>query len=455
MTLQMRYAALSDVGRIRKDNQDAGYASRHLLVVADGVGGQAFGDVASAESVAALRRLDVPPPDDMIEALAGAMHRANDRLTEVIETRPETEGMGTTMIAMLFNGEQVAMGHIGDSRAYLLRDGELAQLTQDHTFVQSLVDEGRITEEEARFHPHRNLVLRVLQGQHDIEPDLTTFEVQPADRLLICSDGLSGFVDADEIAELLGRGSIDDACANLVRVALTSGSTDNVTVVIGEIVDGSATTGTDGAAPPLAAVDDAPMVVGSAAEPMSPARGPHDTSSQQPVVDDETSVDPEELRYAPRAPRRFRWLVRASVLIVLLIVAGIGATLGYNWTQQQYYVGTYAGQVTIYKGVSQDVPGITLHSVFEQTALTVEALPSYNQQQVTSGIDADNLTDARVIVNRLQALADKCANGTSTTGCTGATAPTTPPATRPTKKPVRHHRHHHRRHRTPTSGATR
>src|SRR3954465_11097573 len=160
--LALRYAALSDVGRVRKDNQDSGFASEHLLVVADGVGGAARGDLASSTAVQALRRLAGPPPADLLEALAGAIHRAHDRIAELVEQDPELDGTSTTVTAALFDGIRIGVAHIGDSRGYLLRDHTLSQLTKDHTFVQSLIDEGRITAEESRTHPHRNLILRAV-----------------------------------------------------------------------------------------------------------------------------------------------------------------------------------------------------------------------------------------------------------------------------------------------------
>src|SRR6476620_7805079 len=169
--LELRYAALSDVGRVRKDNQDSGYASGNLLVIADGVGGAARGDVASSTAVLALRRLDGPAPGDLLEALAGAIHRAHDRIAELVEQDPELDGTSTTVTAALFDGNRIGLAHIGDSRGYLLREGTLSQLTKDHTFVQGLIDEGRITEDEARVHPHRNLILRAVDGVHEPEPD--------------------------------------------------------------------------------------------------------------------------------------------------------------------------------------------------------------------------------------------------------------------------------------------
>src|SRR5919112_175899 len=179
---RLRYAAVSDVGRHRKENQDSGYASEHLLVIADGVGGAAYGDVASATAVQLLRRLDAAPDEEMLGALAGAVHRIHDRLAEMVEQDEELDGTSTTVTAALFDGRRFGFVHVGDSRAYLLRDGQVQQITKDHTFVQTLVDEGRITEADSRVHPHRNIILRAVDGAHDTEPDLFHVDARPGDR---------------------------------------------------------------------------------------------------------------------------------------------------------------------------------------------------------------------------------------------------------------------------------
>src|SRR5919112_3835372 len=322
--LGLRYSALSDVGRVRKDNQDSGFASPNLLVVADGVGGAARGDVASSTAVQALRRLDGPAPDDMLEALAGAVHRAHDRIAELVEQNPEFDGTSTTVTAALFDGERIGVAHVGDSRGYLLRDGTLSQLTKDHTFVQSLIDEGRITEDEARTHPHRNLILRAVDGVHETDPDLFELDVEPGDRLLLCSDGASGVLTRERLADILGTGSVDYAAVELVRASLEAGSSDNVTCVVADVYDPA----TDDNDDPSAAASTGPMLVGAAAEQPRragqskvPFRGHRggDTGELDPVdagpsggqVDRQSAgrgeVDPEELRYAPQAPRRGRW----------------------------------------------------------------------------------------------------------------------------------------------------
>lgn len=412
--LRLRYSAVSDVGRHRKDNQDSGFASGRLLVVADGVGGQAFGDVASATAVHLVRRLErteddpdaavvdgVTGAEDSLSALAGVVHRIHDRLAEMVEQDSELEGTSTTLTAALFDGSSLAFAHVGDSRAYLLRDGTLRQLTTDHTFVQTLIDEGRITEEESRVHPHRNIILKAVDGVHDSDPDLFAVDLQAGDRVMLCSDGCSGVLDEADIVDHLGSGTVDSAALDLVRASLDAGSTDNVTVVTAEVVEAATPDGEESAA---AAVG--PMLVGAAAaQPRRgmlsriPFRRQHDTGELDPVDDE---VDPEELRYAPRVPHHSRGL-RGGLLVLLALLLLVGAAIGgYTWTQQQYYVAADGPQVAVYKGVQMDLPGVTLSEVYETSSLRVKELPEYDAGLVDGGIVADSLSDARTIVDNLE-----------------------------------------------------
>ncbi len=408
--MKLRYAALSDVGRVRRDNQDSGYAGPHLLVVADGVGGSASGDVASSATVEVLRQLDTSPGNDILSALAGAIHRSHDRIAALVAERPEIEGTSTTVTAAIFDGTQIGVGHVGDSRGYLLRDGSLSQLTTDHTFVQSLIDEGRITEDEARVHPHRNLILRAVDGVHEPEPDVFTLEVAPGDRLLLCSDGCSGVLPDADLARLLGDGTPDYAAVTLVNAALDAGSTDNVTVVIADLVDDDATEDPDTSAAAVVG----PLVVGAAAE-ASRRRGigsgrsarAADTGELEPVKGSTggEGVDPEQARYAPRPPRKFIWARRVGALGLVCVLVAIVAIAGYKWTQSQYYVADDGTEVAIFRGIEADLPGVRLHQVEESSALELADLPTYNARQVRDGISANSLDDARGIITRLERLA--------------------------------------------------
>lgn len=191
MTLVLRYAARSDRGLVRSNNEDSVYAGARLLALADGMGGHAAGEVASQLMIAALAHLDDDEPGgDLLGKLAAAVREGNAAIADQVEEEPELDGMGTTLTAILFAGSKLGLAHIGDSRAYLLRDGQLTQITRDDTFVQSLVDEGRITPEQAHSHPQRSLIMRALTGS-EVEPTLTVREARAGDRYLICSDGLS------------------------------------------------------------------------------------------------------------------------------------------------------------------------------------------------------------------------------------------------------------------------
>ncbi|QNE19921.1 serine/threonine-protein phosphatase [Kribbella qitaiheensis] len=434
MTLSLDYAALSDVGRVRRNNEDSAYAGPHLLLLADGMGGAAAGEVASAAAVQVIRRLDTSgiTGPDMMEALAGAVHRANERLSELVEEDPEREGMGSTVTALLFDGEHLGMAHLGDSRAYRLRDGLLYQLSHDHTFVQSLVDEGRISKEEAFTHPHRNLILRVLDGRPDSDPDLEMLDVQVGDRLLLCSDGLPDYVSDEVIVASMADGTPDSVVVELITHALEAGSNDNITCVVADVVE----------TPP--ASGDQPQLVGAAAEL---AQG--GTGRGEPTIavrghgggdghGGGAGLDPEELRYAPQAPKRFLWLRRLAVLVVVLALIGGGGWFAYSWTQKQYYVGTDGDYVAIFKGVDQEFPGLTLSNVYERQTLQVDKLPTYSREQVEGSIQADDLAGARTIVNELQRTADECAAKATTKPPTKPTTPpvTTPPVTTPPKTPV-------------------
>jgi serine/threonine protein phosphatase PrpC len=418
MAFTLRYSAVSDIGRSRRKNDDSGYAGEHFVMVADGMGGAPAGDLASAVAVETMRRLDAPAPDDMLEALASAVHRANDRLAELIEEDPSVDGMGTTVTAALFDGERIAVAHLGDSRGYLWHDGELLRVTNDHTWVQSLIDEGRITEVQAKVHSHRSLLLKVLDGRHDNDPDLAVYDVEPGDRVLLCSDGLSGFVDHERIQRVLSVGTAESVTKELVQLALESGSNDNITVLVADVVDEPEPD------------DEDPVVVGAAAEhphgSMSRLRSwatRDDLAPSKSLMDPD--VDPEELRYAPREPRRFRWLFRGVVLLVLLALVAIAANLSYHWSQRQYYVAAYEGRVAIYRGVQADLPGVTLHHMYETEALLLSQLPSFRRSQVLDGMQADDLDHARSIVDQLKTFAAACASESSATAHRSSTPPTT------------------------------
>ena len=296
MTLALRFAVRSDVGLLREGNEDSAYAGPHLLAVADGMGGHAAGEVASAATIQTLAPLDAEDPGpDLVGVLADAVSTANLRLQELIISDPAIEGMGTTLTALLWSDGYAALCHIGDSRAYLLRDGQFAQITHDHTLVQSLVDEGKITEDDVATHPHRSLLLRALDGRTIAEPDLRPLETFTGDRYLLCSDGLSGVVTEQTLHQTLTSfRDPDQAAVQLVELAIRGGGPDNITVIVADVVDTR-----NGRVPPTwqpvfagAAANGAPDGLRSSARQSSPATRAMRLSrtAPQPVVREEPTT---------------------------------------------------------------------------------------------------------------------------------------------------------------------
>lgn len=401
-------AAVSHVGKIRANNQDSGYAGRYLFVVADGMGGHAGGDVASAIAVKRIAETDrqYASPNDAEFALRTALLAANSLLAETVFEHGELTGMGTTVSGIVRVDDHIAMAHIGDSRIYLFRDGVLKQITADHTFVQRLVDSGRITPEEAAVHPRRSVLMRVL-GDVDASPEIDTavMKTLPGDRWLICSDGLSSYVAEDKIQAVLGSiPTAQDAAERLVKESLDQGAPDNVTIVLVD-VDASG----DSAHEP-------PLTVGSAAAPLvfeadsvrRPLRLPSlllhplkatqtDDSHFEPESDEYLAALIQEDRRRARK-RRVSWLAFVLIVIAVIVAACI---LGYQFTQRHYFVGAVDGRVAVFQGVQQDIGPIKLSHVYKTTTIDLDDLSPYYQQQVESTMNANSLAEALGIVDRL------------------------------------------------------
>ncbi|MEW2377119.1 PP2C family serine/threonine-protein phosphatase [Micromonospora sp. NPDC047812] len=388
MTLTLRYAAHSDRGLIRDGNQDSVYAGPRLLAVADGMGGMAAGDVASNIVIGAMAPLDEDVPGDaLVDALRSAVGTANQQLRDTVDANPQLEGMGTTLTATLFSGSKLGMVHIGDSRAYLLRNGEFAQITKDDTYVQMLVDEGRISAEEASSHPQRSLLTRALDGR-DIDPEYSVRQVLPGDRYLICSDGLSGVVSADTIGETMREYTDPQQCVErLVQLALRGGGPDNITVIIADATDQDI-------------VEASPIVGGAAArdrgmatsaDVSTPAARASALSAPRPPVPEEPAAGADDESERPR-----RRPVRAAAISVALLVLVGGAVFGgWSYTQRQYYVGaTENGQVAVFRGIQGEIAGMDLSTVHSTSPADLEDLTLAAQEQVKQGIPAKSEPDA-------------------------------------------------------------
>lgn len=406
MTTTTAGAALSHVGRVRAQNQDSGYAGASLFVVADGMGGHAGGDIASAIAVrriAETDRYDFATPQEAEFALQSAMIAANQEITAAVGDRPELTGMGTTVSALVRVGDVIATAHIGDSRIYLLRDGELSQITNDHTFVQRLVETGRITPEEAAVHPRRSVLMRVL-GDIDQSPEIDTsvLGTAPGDRWMLCSDGLTSYVPQDRILTALAAADTPaDAAHALITEALDHGAPDNVTAIVVDIdrvgsgpaaaqLVGSASSGLD---PELAASGRAHTRLPALL--LHPLRTATPEARFQPESEDYLdALIKEDRRRVWR--RRSTWLAATALLLGLLVGA---AFLGYRYTQTRYYVGFEGSRVAIYQGVQGTVGPIRLSHVVQVTDVTRADLTSFTRSQIAETISTPSLDAAETVVD--------------------------------------------------------
>ena len=434
MTIALRYAAYSDVGCLREGNEDSGYAGQHLLAVADGMGGYAGGEVASSIAISTIRRLDseVTRPDEMAEALQHAVEQANASLSRRIMEEPQLENMGTTLTAMLWSGPRVALIHIGDSRAYLLRGSRFEQITHDHTLVQTLVDEGKITEEEVATHPQRSLILRALDGKTPVDPDISISRAKVGDRYLLCSDGLSGVVSKKTIHETLAAESDPRSAAKkLIELAIRGGGPDNITAVVADVIE----TDTDREGPTqgtqtVGAADQREVSTGP--NETSPARRAQelrgnggDTAEMDPIQEEIPGSAPAEPYDSPyqeqsyddhdahasrgRSPepeyrRRSWWPILLVFVLVVGAIAGGGYYFGRQYVEDQYYVGVSSDgrTVSVYQGIDTNIAGMDLSEEIEGTELEVEALVPTDREDLESNIEVDSLETAQAVIADLE-----------------------------------------------------
>ena len=411
MPLVFRYAARSDVGLVRQGNEDSGYASDNLLIVADGMGGHVAGELASATVTAILAGLPIADSEDVLTQLADAVDEAQLEMRHIIAERPDFQGMGTTVTVVCWQGDRASIAHVGDSRAYMLRNGELLRLTKDHTYVQTLVDAGQITEEQAHTHRRRNLLIRAIDGVNTVEPDLSIREVHAGDRILLCSDGLSGVVSDAQIREMLSRGDPTGAVTALVEAAIEGGAPDNVTCVVADVAHVDT--------PP---VGNRPVVVGAAAEPRTRSQLPSVDFPQDSQLEPSAQVAEPAPVQVPAPRRRRRWV--GAAIVGLLVLGLFGGA--WWWVSSQYYVGSDNGNVTVFRGIPQNVGSLSLSSVVETTAIPTVQLPVYAQELVTATIAAESRADADRIVAILDEQATTCRTKPKTEGCPGVTDGTVP-----------------------------
>ena len=398
--MSWHWAGASWVGLMRRNNQDSAFASPRLAGVADGMGGEAAGDLASIVATRRLWQASLAGAD--AAALAGAVKDADADIAELVRLDNDLAGMGTTICAAVFDGREVSFVHIGDSRAYIFRDGVLSQLTHDHSFVQQLIDQGQLTPEAARLHPKRSLVLRIVNGTPLSRPDKFTRTALPGDRYMFCSDGVSSFISDDQIVAAMGVPELDKAVDNLLAAAEAAGAPDNATVVITEIVDHDD-----------AAEAKVPQVWGAAEDicppelPDSSADVVHQLLAWGVGVSQEDTVAPRQAQAAK--PRR-RWLRRLIVAVVVAAVVLAGGALGTKaWLDGQYFIGVYGQQVAVFRGVPYKLGPWYMSSVVQESDVNLSDLPNYYADQVRQWRikPADEAAAAQSLAE-LKAKADAC-----------------------------------------------
>jgi protein phosphatase len=403
--------AASDIGRVRSSNQDSGYAGVNLFFVADGMGGHAGGDIASAIASQHISLADEPlaTSAEAEQKLIDYIYQAKQKIDASVKQHPAITGMGTTLSAMMVTGTKVTIAHIGDSRIYLARDGVVKQVTTDHTFVQRLVDTGRISEEEALVHPRRSVLMRVLGDIEQFpEVDIDTYETKPGDRWMACSDGLSGVVP-DQLMKniLLSNVDIQEAGELLVGEALEFGAPDNVTVVLVDVVD----------AQDEIEFSPSRILVGSAANEVviEQRKGLQVLRLLNPLTLLELLQKPEDpVSFAPESEellekilketkgrvraRRFRQI---ATYLLLIAIASYGLFLAIEYTQTRYFVAINDGYVVIFKGIKEELGPFKFSSVYEVTDVSVDSLTDFQREALERSITAESPEEAQRIVSQL------------------------------------------------------
>lgn len=362
-------AASTDIGKVREGNEDSFIVHDPLFAIADGMGGHVGGEVASNLALDTMEKLFEHGATD----LGDLVQQANRAVLERSLLDRTVTGMGTTLTAVLVEAERVRLAHVGDSRAYLFRDGRLELLTEDHTLVHQMVVSGEITEEEAEIHPHRSILTRVVGVEMTVDIDQAVLSALPGDRMLLCTDGLTGMITEGQIREILAAApDPGDAAKRLVRAANRAGGVDNITVVVIDLAEDEAAGTMASAGTPAAAKDRA-------------AGGP-----------------------GPPAPRRkqspFPWKRLGAWVGALLAVLMVFLVVLRVYVDSQWYVGVADGRVAVYRGIPASVAGFDLHHVVLETqtpAAAAEELALYHN--LADGITADDRQDADAIVQRIRA----------------------------------------------------
>jgi protein phosphatase len=378
--LSFRAAGRSDVGLVRENNEDSGLIGKNFLLVADGMGGHAAGELASSTAVSIVAQIDSNKDklDDLNQKLQNIPNVITKELKNAITKDSTRAGMGTTLTSAVIEKNSLKVSQVGDSRAYLVRDKKIIRLTKDQTYIQSLIDNNEISEDEAKTHPQRSLLLQAIDGITESVPVISTHEILQNDKIILCSDGLTNVVSDGEIQEIINKFDYVGAVSALIEKALEHGGPDNITVIVADVYKGKS--------------ENKVIVLGAAAEPRNRLK--------LPGLEFPTDIHPFITSEFP-ALKSFTWVRKFSYVFISALVAFLllwGVT---NWISKQFYVSNLGDNLAIFQGINSSLGPISFSRPVQSFNLEVLVLTKDDQKTLLSGINADSLTEARFIVRRL------------------------------------------------------
>jgi protein phosphatase len=379
-SLSFRAAGRSDVGLVRNNNEDSGFIGKHFLLVADGMGGHAAGELASSTTVAIVAQVDNNKEklEDLESKLIEIPKVITKELKNAINKDSSRAGMGTTLTAVVVQENQLKISHVGDSRAYLVRNKQISRITKDQTYIQSLIDNNEITESEAKNHPQRSLLLQAIDGITESIPVITSTEILENDKILLCSDGLTNVVTDEEILEIVNQFDYVGAVSALIEKALENGGPDNITVIVADLQKEK--------------YENKIIVLGAAAEPRNRIK--------LPGLEFPTDVHPFITSEFP-ALKSVTWLRKFAYVASFALIAVIVSWGTTNWISKQFYVSNLGDNLAIFQGVNSSVGPISFSRPVQSFNLEVVVLTKDDQEVLLRGIKADSVTEARFIVRRL------------------------------------------------------
>jgi protein phosphatase len=379
-SLSFRAAGRSDVGLVRNNNEDSGFIGKYFLLVADGMGGHAAGELASSTTVAIVAQVDNNKEklEDLESKLIEIPKVITKELKNAINKDSSRAGMGTTLTAAVIQENQLKISHVGDSRAYLVRNKKISRITKDQTYIQSLVDNNEITESEAKNHPQRSLLLQAIDGITESIPVITSIEILENDKIVLCSDGLTNVVTDEEILEIVNQFDYVGAVSALIEKALENGGPDNITVIVADLQKEK--------------YENKIIVLGAAAEPRNRIK--------LPGLEFPTDIHPFITSEFP-ALKSVTWLRKFAYVASFALIAVIISWGTTNWISKQFYVSNLGDNLAIFQGVNSSVGPISFSRPVQSFNLEVVVLTKEDQEVLLKGINADSVTEARFIVRRL------------------------------------------------------